>query len=159
MIGELDSYVLATAVRHTPYYDEEDLRPMTLFGVTFNHSPSQLYFLHYTDYVTRPWLHIREQLLGLTTEEQISRIRQLQDTNGVLNSLSLRTFDYELRPLWRSAAVMAASRIYLLDHGAWPSQVSDLGASVPFEAEFELSQSDGGLKILETATNNAWVLR
>jgi hypothetical protein len=149
-IGDIDRYVLAVLSLSSPFVGEEQTK-LALFGIPFKYSPRQLYFLYEVRPVLNAWLELREQMIGLEEEQQLAMIRKHADAEGTfLRWAATKPYDYELRPLWQAAAVMTASRLYRIEHGSWPSQVSDLSSFLWFEPKVGLTQVPDGLQIQDT---------
>jgi hypothetical protein len=155
---DVDRQVLAAA--HSPFWREKDMS-VTLFGTSFNHSPEQLYFLYHNRFPIQDWIQIREQIpYDKSPEQEIAILRQQVDGDAhFLEWLATKPFDYELRPLWRAAAVITASQLYKLDNDSWPKHVSDIDSLLWFEANFSLTESSEGLKIQDNSSNKSWVLK
>ncbi|MCA9775915.1 MAG: hypothetical protein KC800_04330 [Candidatus Eremiobacteraeota bacterium] len=169
---EGDAYVAALATIRSPYGTGIAPEPMYLFGAPFNNSPEQLYFAWQTSYVTDGWLTLTDDWYGLEPAEQLEVIRAQKDSkNQVLAWMSTRCYEYEMQPLWRAAAVLAASKLYKLENGGWPEKLSDLDGSLwflhpdprswrePAPTEFVLTVKDESLQVEDTVSDRRWVLK
>ena len=162
---EGDAYVAALATIRSPYGTGIAPEPMYLFGAPFNNSPEQLYFAWQTRYVTDGWLTLTDDWYDLEPAEQLEIIRDQKDSKDqVLAWMSTRCYEYEMQPLWRAAGVLAASKLYKLEHGGWPEKLSVLHPDPrswkePAPTEFILNVEGESLQVEETVSGRRWVLK
>jgi hypothetical protein len=171
-VQEGSAYVAALATIRSPFGTGIAPRPMKLFGAPFNNSPEQLYFAWQTRYVTDGWLNLTDDWYDLDPAQQLDVIRGQSDSRDqVLAWMSTRCYEYEMQPLWRTAAVLAAAKLYKLEQGEWPRKLSDLDQTLwflhpdprnwrnPAPTEFVLAVEGETLKVEERVSSRRWVLR
>lgn len=131
-------------------------KPLTLFGVPFEHSPQRLHMLYDYRFLLGPWQQLQDDIpFNATDEEYWKHIKQ-QDQ---LRWLSSKPFDYELRPLWRAAAVISAAKLHKSEHGDWPESASEIQGRLWFAPDYSFTQVPDGLQIRDNSSDRSWIVK